>query len=260
MTSRSRASRSRRPDPPGHPRLRGAQRAATAGVVIAAHLAIMILLFCAAPPPVPPEPEAMTVSLVARPPPAPTPPAPTPPQPATSKAAGPSPETEPAPLRPRVRAAAPRRRIAQAPSPIRAAPSAGLQPGVSEAELTGAITAGSGAGEDGGGGRRCDMVRRLQAALRRDPRVQAAAAEARRSGSRAILVWDGDWVQSPGEAGKGLAGVRQAIALEVAFAPEACRAQPAPSLVLLTMNDAPGAARLVLRGGAWRWTDLLQLR
>ena len=104
------------------------------------------------------------------------------------------------------------------------------------------------------------MVRRLQAALRRDARVQAAAAEVRRSGPRAVLVWNGDWIQSAGEAGKGLAGVRQAISLEVAFAPEACRAQPVHGLVLITLNDAPGSARLVLGGGVWRWSDLLQLR
>jgi hypothetical protein len=104
------------------------------------------------------------------------------------------------------------------------------------------------------------MVRRLQAALRRDARVQAAAAEARRSSPRAVLVWSGDWIQSPGEAGKGLAGVRQAISLEVAFAPEACRDQPVHGLVLLTLNDAPGSPRLVLGGGVWRWTDLLHLR
>ena len=157
-----------------------------------------------------------------------------------------------------MRAAVPRRRVVQAPSPIHAAPTAPLQPGVSEAELAGAATAGSGDG--GGAGRRCDMVRRLQSALRRDPRVQAAAAEVRRSGSGAILVWNGDWIQSPGEEGKGLAGVRQAIALEVAFAPEACRAQAVHGLVLITMNDAPGSVRLVLGGGVWRWTDLLQLR
>ena len=90
--------------------------------------------------------------------------------------------------------------------------------------------------------------------------MQAAAAQARRSGTRAILVWNGDWIQSPGEEGKGLAGVRQAISLEVAFAPEACRTQQMHGLVLLTLNDAPGSAGLVLGGGVWRWSDLLQIR
>lgn len=244
----------RRRDPQGHPRLRPSQRAASAGVAIAAHLAILFLLVSALPrPAVLREPEAVTVSLVT------PPPVPKPLEASTSTAAGP-PRAAAAPPRPVVRAAAPRKRIVQAPSPIHAAPTPAQQPGVSEAELAGAITAGSGVGDGGGAGRRCDMVRRLQSSLRRDPRVQSAAAEVRRSGSGAILVWNGDWIQSPGEEGKGLAGVRQAIALEVAFAPETCRTQTVHGLVLITMNDAPGSVRLVLGGGVWRWSDLLQLR
>ncbi len=103
------------------------------------------------------------------------------------------------------------------------------------------------------------MVRRLQGALRRDGQVQAAVAQARAGGSGggAILLWNGDWIQSRGEEGKGLAGVRQAIMLEVAFAPEACRLQPVHGLVLISLNDAPGAARVALGSGEWRWSDLL---
>ena len=107
------------------------------------------------------------------------------------------------------------------------------------------------------------MVRRLQEALRRDARVQAAAAEAHRaSGGRgsAILVWNGDWLRSGAEDGKGLAGVRQAISLGVAFAPEACRAQAMNGLVLISLNDSPGSARLALGARHWRWSDLLFAR
>jgi hypothetical protein len=74
---------------------------------------------------------------------------------------------------------------------------------------------------------------------------------------QALLVWDGDWRQNPGQAGKGLAGVRQAIALEVAFAPLACRTQPMRGLVLVTLSDGPGGARVALGTGRWRWSDLL---
>lgn len=140
------------------------------------------------------------------------------------------------------------------------------------AELAGARTAGPGAGGgsgvgDGegiggasGSGRACDMVRRLQAALRGDGRVKAAVAEAHRAarpGGRALLVWNGDWIKSLGEEGKGLAGVRQAIAMEVAFAPEACRAEPMHGLVLITLADYPGATGVALGSSAWRWSDLL---
>lgn len=136
---------------------------------------------------------------------------------------------------------------------------------LSDAELIGARSAGSGS-EGGGGegaeGRPCDMVRRLQRALRRDPQIQAAAARAHETavGQGAILLWNGDWIRSPDQEGKGLAGVRQAIIMEVGFAPEACRNDPVQGLVLISMADGPGAVRLVLGRGRWRWTDLLFAR
>ena len=74
------------------------------------------------------------------------------------------------------------------------------------------------------------------------------------------MVWNGDWVRSGGEDGKGLAGVRQAIALGVAFAPEACRAEPVRGLVLISLSDSPGSPRLALGAGRWRWSDLLFAR
>jgi hypothetical protein len=90
-----------------------------------------------------------------------------------------------------------------------------------------------------------------------------AVAEARREPGVAegpLVIWNGDWVRYGEEDGKGLASVRQAIAVEVAFAPKACRAQSMHGLVLLSLNDTPGAARLVLGAGAWRWSDLLFAR
>ena len=74
---------------------------------------------------------------------------------------------------------------------------------------------------------------------------------------RAILVWDGDWLQSQGQSGKGLAGVRQAIALEVAFSPPECKTQTMHGLAVLSIEDGPGGARLALGKGSWRWSDLL---
>jgi hypothetical protein len=187
----------------------------------------------------------------------------------------PAPLPPPAPLprgdaEPAPRAAAPSAR------PTRAAPTEVVplltavttapapMPSVGDAELAGARGAGAGAGGgEGGEGAACDMVRRLQGALRRDPEVRTAAAEAHRAlgrDGRAVLVWNGEWLQSPGQAGKGLAGVRQAIALEVAFAPEACRAEPMRGLVVLALADGPAAPRLALGAAAWRWTDLLGAR
>jgi hypothetical protein len=123
---------------------------------------------------------------------------------------------------------------------------------VSDAELASAATANSGGG---GGGGACNMAQWLQGKLRRDRRVQAAMADAHRG--RAIRVWNGDWVRHPGQDGNGLAAVREAIMWEVAFAPEACRAERVHGLVLLSLNDGPGSARVVMGSGSWRWSDLV---
>ncbi|MNJ33799.1 hypothetical protein D3C77_284890 [compost metagenome] len=121
---------------------------------------------------------------------------------------------------------------------------------------------GSGSGVGGGSGQGCDMAKRIQDALRNDARINAALSQAyRASGAsgRAILMWNGDWMQSPGEEGKGLAGVRQAIAVTVGFSPRECRAETVNGYVLLTLSDQPGAPRVALGGGRWRWSDLLKL-
>lgn len=124
---------------------------------------------------------------------------------------------------------------------------------LSEAQLAGATTAGS--GQPGGA---CNMARFLQNALRKDRLVQAAMAEAHRG--KAIMVWNGDWIRRPDQEGNGLAAVREAIMWEVAFAPAACRAEPVRGLVLISLNDAPGSARLVVGSERWRWSDLLFAR
>jgi hypothetical protein len=217
----------------------------------AAHLTILLLLtLVRLAPPAATEPKSITVSLVDDPAPKPAP------------AAAPQVASKAAPK------AAAHRAVSKPPPPrslsrpTRSRPAAEALPagavaavsgnGVSEAELAGAGTADSGPS-----GRGCDMTRRVQAALRKDPLVQAAVAGA---GGRALRVWDGDWVQSQGEDGKGLAAVREAIMWEVAFAPAACRSEPVHGLVLLSMNGPAGSARLVVGQGQWRWADLLTPR
>jgi len=104
------------------------------------------------------------------------------------------------------------------------------------------------------------MARRLQTALRKDARVQAAVADAQATTGKALYVWNGDWIRSRGQDGNGLAAVREAIMWEVGFAPEACRAEPMHGLLAMSLSDGPGASRLVLGGGEWRWKDLLRPR
>lgn len=252
---------------------------------LAVHLGVLAVVLLARPPapsePPAPPPDPVEVTLF-RPPPPPPPPPPEAPGDAPADggaAASPTPAepTPPAPPRPAPPRPAPRAARVVAPPPPDVSPLAAAVAApvpvfatLSDAQLAGAATAGSGAGGgqgtgagsgsgpgSGGDGAGCDMIRRLQDALRADPEVRAAVAEAHRADgrNRALLVWDGDWVQTPGQAGKGLAGVRQAISLEVAFAPEACRRQPMRGLVLLTF---PGGPRVAFGAGSWRWSEMLR--
>ena len=124
----------------------------------------------------------------------------------------------------------------------------------SESQLASATTA-----ETGPRGGQCNMTKILQAALRNDRRVQNAISYARGGRTRPVLVWNGDWVRNEGEEGEGLAQVREAMIVEIGFAPKDCRTEPMHGMVLISLNDGPGAARLVFGSGFWRWSDLLML-
>jgi hypothetical protein len=123
---------------------------------------------------------------------------------------------------------------------------------LSEAQLAGATAVGEGAGAGGAS----DLARAIEQALRRDPTVRAAVEDAHRAG-KAIMLWNGDWVRSGDQDGKGLSAVREAITWEVAFAPQACRNMRVHGLVLLSLAD--GGTRFALGSDDWRWSDLLGL-
>jgi hypothetical protein len=137
-----------------------------------------------------------------------------------------------------------------APLPVAKGPTAQGPAMLSDAQTASASTADS-----GGGGGGCNMARWLQERLRKDPLVHQAMAEAH--APRPVLVWNGDWVRHGEQEGAGLAAVREAIMWEVGFAPVACRTEPVHGYVLISLNDGPGAARLAMGAGDWRWTDLL---
>jgi hypothetical protein len=177
-------------------------------------------------PPVRPAPQAA---------PTPAPPKPTPPKPAARR------PTQ------RILAASRTRASPSARDTDLAAADSDGPPGLSDSELAGAATAGSGGGI-------CDMARRLQDALRKDPLAQAAIA---RLGGKAVMVWNGDWVWMQGEDGKGLAAVRQAMMWEIAFSPKACQGETVHGLVVISPVGSHGSARLALGHGIWRWSDLL---
>lgn len=248
-------------------------RAGAVALSLAAHLILLpaILLATTRPPEPAAAADPILVSLIQPPPPPPPPPAPDPalmddPVPAKASAspspASPAPpRPEPTPARPRPARVTPPADVP--PLPASPAPSTGEAfVTVGEGQWAGATRAGSGSGSGSGtgaGGGSCDMVRRLQDALRADPDIRSAvsSAQSQVGASRALLLWNGSWVRSPGQSGNGLAGVRQAIAVEVAFAPEACRERAMRGLVLLTFADG---ARIALGGGQWRWADLLRGR
>jgi hypothetical protein len=126
---------------------------------------------------------------------------------------------------------------------------------LSESQLAGAASAGEEGAGGGGGG--CDMARAVQRALRRDSLVRTAVEGASRLG-KATMLWNGDWVRSGSQDGKGLSAVRQAIMWEVAFSPEACRNQRMHGLLVLSLAD--GGTRFAIGSGDWRWSDLLGVR
>jgi hypothetical protein len=207
------------------------RRALGAALALAVNLlAGAALLWRAASPPAPVPPGSVVVSLAPRPP-------------------GPALAREDLGAFEPVRPAMPQ---AAAPAIVMASPAQDTSDILSEAQIAGAAHAG-----EGGGGGGCDTARLVQQALRRDPMVRLAVDQAHRRG-QAIMLWNGDWVQSGAEDGKGLSVVREAILWEVGFAPTACRDQPVHGMVLLSLAD--GGTRFAIGAGNWRWSDLLGLR
>ncbi len=250
------------PIPPQNLRRRSnrAGRLLATAVSVAAHGGLAVVLFStyAGTPPTP-EPEPVSVTLFDALPPSPKPdPAPAPPAPQAAPvpeppaAPKPTPRRDPPPKKSAIRKAKVPPRVAAIAAPEEAEEETVVSE-LNDSELGGATTAGSGPS-----GRGCDMVRALENALRKDRLVQAAVAQAHTG--KAMLVWNGDWVKSPGQEGKGLAAVRQAIMWQVAFSPEPCRTEPVRGLVLISLRDGPGAARLAVGGGQWRWSDLVSTR
>jgi hypothetical protein len=234
------------------PRRQPPKRGTLAAVVfsLAAHVLIVAALLAAhASPPKEPDTTPMTASLV------------------DGKILA-SAVSPPAPAQPAPAQSPPRKTIARPartpraidPLPEDDEPEEEAPPQLSDAQLAGAMTADSGpagAADSGPKGHNCNMARLLQSALRKDPLVQGAVAG---TAGKPIMVWNGDWVRSSSQDGKGLAAVREAITWEIGFAPEACRVAPVHGLVLISLNDRPGAARLVVGSRDWRWSDLLLLR
>lgn len=219
----------------------------TAGLSVAGHVGVIFVLLSAPPPRQlsAADVEPVSVALVMPPLHPPEPPSP-------------DPEPPKAPEKPVDKPPPPKLNVHKTPLPPRevATVEADAGPTIesnapSDAEIASATTAETGSG----GGRNCNMAGWLQARLRRDARVQAAMAQAHNG--KPLRVWNGDWLRHEGQEGNGLATVREALMWEVAFAPQACRAEPVHGLVLLSLNDGPGAARVALGSGEWRWSDLL---
>jgi len=216
-------------------RVRGRDRLMAWSAVVGVHVLFgaLFLIHTASQPSQPPAPSLVVVSLTD--PPKPKPPGP-PDETEGEAAMQIAPPIVPTPVMPIIRVAVPNN------SDI-----------LSESQLAGATSAGEG----GGGGGGCDTARAVQQALRRDPLVHTAVSDANRMG-KAIMVWNGDWVRTGEQDGKGLSAVREAIQWEIAFSPEACRNARMHGTVLLSLAD--GSTRFAIGTGEWRWADLLGLR
>jgi hypothetical protein len=217
------------------PPARRRDRMLAGGATVGAHLALLAVLLWPhrgdqKPPPVPPPPP-IQVSIIDSPKPQPP---------------GPPQEAEVRPAPPQVSPP-----VLNINSRVQADTFSDV---MSDSQLAGAVSAGEGGG---GGGGSCDMARAVQQALRRDRLVRPAVADANRLG-KSILLWDGDWVQTGAQEGKGLSAVREAVMWEVAFVPEACRNQRMHGLILLSLED--GRTRFAIGKDDWRWSDLLGLR
>jgi len=128
---------------------------------------------------------------------------------------------------------------------------------LSASQIAGATGVEDDGAGGGGGGGECDTAKLVQRALRRDPLVRTAVIGANRLG-KSVMLWNGDWVRSGEEEGKGLSAVREAIIWDLAFAPEACRHKREHGLILLSLAD--GTTRFAIGTSDWRWSDLLGLR
>jgi hypothetical protein len=226
---------------------------------VAAHLMVFAALFWphGAPPPAEPPPIAVNLVELPKLEPQPEPPGPAgppgPPDAAQVKASAPQPVARPAPPPPPAPAPSPTSMLAEDSEP---APDT-FSDVLSQSQLTGAASADEEGSGGGGGGGGCNTARVVQQALQRDPLVRVAVEDAHRLG-KAVMLWNGDWVRSGDQDGKGLSAVREAIIWELAFTPEACRDKPMHGLVMLSLAD--GSTRFAIGAGDWRWSDLLGVR
>ncbi|HEV7229236.1 hypothetical protein [Brevundimonas sp.] len=273
----------RRPEEPPRQGSGAGRWSAALALAVGVQAAMILGLSLRRPEAAPPQPPVTLIELMAPEPPPPPqpPPAPAPDEaPAAEGPAAGSSEAAPAPEPARAPVPAPRPPVAARktpPSPevptrpaaAEATPSVPDLPVIGGARLAGALRAGgggSGGGAGGGGpggdgaGGSCDMIGRLERALRDDLELRRAVATtltARGAAGQAVLVWDGDWLQSPGQAGKGLAGLRQAVAVEVGFAPRACKDETVRGLAVVSLDGTANGPKVALGTGAWRWRDLL---
>jgi hypothetical protein len=229
---------------------------------VVAHLMVLAALFWphAGHPPPPAEPSPVLVTLVELPKPEP----PAPPGPSAPPGSPNTPQSKVSGTQNAVRPSLPH---PAAPLPVLAAattPKPDNSDLLNESQLAGVITAddegvgdGAGGGGGGGGGGGCNTARVVQQALQRDPLVRSAVEDAHRLG-KSVMLWNGDWVRSGEQDGKGLSAVREAIIWELAFAPEACRNKRVHGLVLLSLAD--GSTRFAIGSGDWSWADLLEVR
>jgi hypothetical protein len=117
------------------------------------------------------------------------------------------------------------------------------------------------AAERAGFGTTCDVAETLVRAFAENESVKGMLARIgpqSRSVANAIMFWDAEWVELPGDAPKeAIDALRQGILEGVRAAPAECLAQDLAGPRFIFVGDTGSPTMLVIGSGTWRWEQLL---
>jgi hypothetical protein len=111
------------------------------------------------------------------------------------------------------------------------------------------------------GGKSCQILETLKLGLQGSAAVKAALLlipAQSLSVSKAIVLWDGHWIDSPSVGGSSnLAPIKEAVLQVVGQAPPICQVELLRGVRFITLGDARDTTVLAFGSNAWRWIDVL---
>lgn len=112
-----------------------------------------------------------------------------------------------------------------------------------------------------GFGTTCDVAETLARAFAEDSFIKGELARIgpqSRSVSNAIMFWDAQWVELPGDPPKdAVEALRRGILEGVRAAPPGCLSQELAGPRFIFVSGAGSTLMLVIGSGTWRWEQLL---